>query len=136
MVKNYLLKGVGGFVGTILTGFFATSWVTAFDGTSTLGGVVDGQGLQLGYQLVTVTVIPIYTLVVTYLILHVIENVMNIPLRPSEDDELDGVDICDMGEIAYDLIPQEDKPKDPALALIPDLERNLDAEKSFREVSR
>jgi ammonium transporter, Amt family len=104
-----LILGVGGFVGTILTGFFSTQWVSSLDGTVTLGGVVDGQGLQLGYQIVAAIVIPAYSFVVTYGILVLIEDVLKISLRPSEDDELDGVDICDMGEIAYDLIPQEDK---------------------------
>lgn len=98
-------------MGTILTGIFSTYWITDLDGTATLGGVVDGKGVQLGYQIVTAIAVPAYTFVVTYGILVLIEDVMKIPLRPSEDDELDGIDICDMGEIAYDMIPQQEQEK-------------------------
>ena len=46
------LHGVGGFVGSILTGFFAADYVAALDGITVIpGGWINGHWVQLGYQL-------------------------------------------------------------------------------------
>ena len=99
---------MGGLIGTVLTGIFTTSFISQFDETTTLGGVVDGKGLQLGYQLVAVAVIPLYSFSVSYLILTLME-LCGLELRSNEQDELDGIDIGEMGEIAYDMVPLGDK---------------------------
>ena len=46
------LHGVGGYVGSILTGIFATSYVTHTDGVTTIpGGWIEGNWVQIGIQL-------------------------------------------------------------------------------------
>jgi ammonium transporter, Amt family len=46
------LHGIGGYVGSILTGLFAADYVVALDGISSIpGGWIEGHWVQLGYQL-------------------------------------------------------------------------------------
>jgi Amt family ammonium transporter len=54
----FALHGVGGFVGDVLTGFFAADWVPALDGVSTSspGGWWSHNWKQMGYQLAAATV--------------------------------------------------------------------------------
>jgi ammonium transporter, Amt family len=46
------LHGIGGYVGSILTGLFAADYVAALDGVTVIpGGWINGHWVQLGYQL-------------------------------------------------------------------------------------
>jgi ammonium transporter, Amt family len=46
------LHGIGGYVGSILTGLFAADYVPAMDGATVIpGGWINGHWVQLGYQL-------------------------------------------------------------------------------------
>jgi ammonium transporter, Amt family len=46
------LHGIGGYVGSILTGVFAADYITALDGVTVIpGGWINGHFVQLGYQL-------------------------------------------------------------------------------------
>jgi Amt family ammonium transporter len=89
------VHGVGGGLGTILTGVFA---VAAIHGAS---GLVAGNMRQFGVQILGVAIAAVYAFVVTYLILKVV-NVFT-PVRVSEEDELLGLDVAIHGEAAYDL---------------------------------
>ncbi len=86
------VHGVGGFVGTVLVAVF---------GAQSLGGSVDGliMSKQLGVQLFAGVSVAVYTAIVTYLILKVIQKALG--LRVSEQDEISGLDLTSHGESAY-----------------------------------
>src|ERR1700712_5522087 len=43
----FKLHGIGGMVGSFLTGIFAQKWVSALDGASQYSGALDGVGVQV-----------------------------------------------------------------------------------------
>ncbi|MFG2497052.1 ammonium transporter [Streptomyces sp. NPDC048441] len=87
---------VGGVVGTLLIGLFATATMT--DGAE---GLFYGGGLaQLGKQTVAVLVVGAYTFAVTYGIGKAIDKLMG--FRADPDDELTGLDQTQHAETAYD----------------------------------
>lgn len=48
----FKLHGIGGMVGAFLTGIFADNRVSMLDGfTNALGGIINGNGVQVGKQL-------------------------------------------------------------------------------------
>jgi|TARA_B110000503_G_scaffold35949_1_gene58851 ammonium transporter, Amt family len=93
------VHGVGGILGTILVGIFASSELGIFSGQ----GLVEGVAItaQLKIQAIGVLSTLIYTAVVTYVLLKVID--VMIGLRVSKDDEEDGLDLTQHNERGYDL---------------------------------
>ncbi len=88
------VHGVGGTLGALLTGVFATSAVTG-----ELGGVVDGNFSQLVPQAVSVIAAAGLGAVGTAVILKVLDATMG--LRVTERDEIQGLDISQHGEEGY-----------------------------------
>jgi len=88
------VHGVGGIVGALLTGIFAAP---AFGGF----GEVENIGLQLWIQFKGVAFTVIYTAIVTFVILKVIDAVMG--LRVSEEEESVGLDLAQHNERGYIL---------------------------------
>lgn len=87
---------VGGVIGTLLIGLFATATMT--DGAE---GLFYGGGLaQLGKQTVAVLAVAAYTFAVTYGIGKAIDKLMG--FRASAEDELTGLDQTHHAETAYD----------------------------------
>lgn len=65
----FALHGCGGFVGALLTGLFADSRVTSFDGVTEIpGGWINHNYIQLGYQLAAATSISAYSFVITLIL--------------------------------------------------------------------
>jgi ammonium transporter, Amt family len=91
----FACHGVGGILGTILTGVFAKS------GVNGVSGLIQGNAKQLGVQCAGVALCAVYSFVVTYLILKAI-NVLT-PVRVAEEAEQKGLDTVLHGETAYDL---------------------------------
>ncbi|MFT7219571.1 MAG: Amt family ammonium transporter [Candidatus Azotimanducaceae bacterium] len=91
------VHGVGGALGTILAGVFASSSLGVFSG--------QGDGLPMGEQVVVqiigVVAVGVYTCVITYILLKVIDRALG--LRVSEDEETEGLDINQHNERGYDL---------------------------------
>lgn len=90
----FAIHGVGGFVGDILTGFFAANYVPAMDGvTNTLeGGWWNQNWKQMGYQLAAACTCAAWSFVVSIILLFVINKIPGCHLRATEDDELRGLD--------------------------------------------
>ncbi|MEV1019113.1 ammonium transporter [Streptomyces sp. NPDC050264] len=89
---------IGGVVGTVLIGLFATSAMT---GSADRQGLFYGGGFaQLGKQLLAVVVVAAYTFLVTYGIGKAIDKVMG--FRASAEEELTGLDQTAHAESAYD----------------------------------
>ncbi|MEV5484619.1 MULTISPECIES: ammonium transporter [Streptomyces] len=88
---------VGGVVGSLLIGFFATGGVQ-----SKAKGLFYGGGFeQLGKQTVGVVCVLLYSLVVSYVLAKVIDLVMG--FRVGEDEEVAGIDQASHAETAYDF---------------------------------
>jgi Amt family ammonium transporter len=99
------LHGVGGFVGSVLTGFFASKKMAAMDGGVIQGGgFIDGEWHLLGYNIAGSVAISAYSFIVSYVILYVINKIPYLHLRVSEHDEMLGGDMAEMGEIGFPFI--------------------------------
>ncbi|WP_327655367.1 ammonium transporter [Streptomyces sp. NBC_00483] len=89
---------IGGVVGTLLIGLFATSAMT---GSAAKVGLLYGGGFgQLGKQLLAVLVVAAYTFLVTYGIGKAIDKLMG--FRAGADEEMTGLDQTAHAESAYD----------------------------------
>ncbi|KAJ2994411.1 hypothetical protein HDV02_001586 [Globomyces sp. JEL0801] len=97
------LHGVGGIVGNLLTGFFASKSIATLDGGVINGGFVDSNWVLLGYQAIGSLAIFVYSALITYLLLLLINLVPGLKLRISEEKEILGLDVGEMGEVAYEL---------------------------------
>nr|WP_296068220.1 ammonium transporter [uncultured Actinoplanes sp.] len=97
---------VGGWIGSLSIGFFATTQVNGAI-TDVLGadnGLFYGGGLtQLGRQFVGSLAVTVFSFAVASGLAYVLRAVK--ALRVSEDAEVSGIDIADHGETAYDLTP-------------------------------
>jgi Amt family ammonium transporter len=90
------VHGVGGALGTILTGFFASA---AINGIS---GAIEGNWHQVGVQTLGVLIAAVYAFAVTYGILWVVNRVA--PVRVPKEVEVEGLDLALHGEVAYDMV--------------------------------
>ena len=84
------IHAIGGALGAILTGVFAAK---SIGGTA---GLLEGNAEQLKLQLIGVVVTIIFTTVVTYIILKIVNLIT--PLRASDAHERDGLDLSHHGE--------------------------------------
>ncbi|MBK6345281.1 MAG: ammonium transporter [Bacteroidales bacterium] len=91
------VHGVGGVLGTILLGVFATS---AINPMVTSQGLIFGETSFFFKQVVAVVGASAYAFIFTYLMLALINLIT--PVRVSESDELIGLDNSIHGEQAYD----------------------------------
>ncbi|KIU46992.1 MULTISPECIES: ammonium transporter [Pseudomonas] len=88
------VHGIGGIVGAILTGVFAAPALGGF-------GTVEDIGAQVWVQAKGVGFTVIYTAIVTYVILKVLDLVMG--LRVNEEEEAVGLDLAQHNERGYNL---------------------------------
>jgi Amt family ammonium transporter len=93
------VHGVGGILGTILAGIFASDQLGIFSGQ----GLAEGMSIasQVNIQLIGVLSTFVYTAVATYIILKVVD--MMVGLRVSAEEEQQGLDIVSHEERGYDL---------------------------------
>ncbi|KAF2732161.1 ammonium transporter [Polyplosphaeria fusca] len=91
----FAIHGVGGYVGDLLTGFFAAAWVPALDGVNTAygGGWWSHNWIQLGYQLAGATTCAAWSFFISLILLFIIDHIPGLHLRASEEDELRGLDL-------------------------------------------
>jgi ammonium transporter, Amt family len=91
------VHGVGGVLGTTLTGVFATASVSvSTDTPAGLPGLIEGNPHQLLIQLVGVAATILWCGAVTFAILKVMGMLM--PLRVTQNCEMQGLDISQHGE--------------------------------------
>ena len=89
---------VGGLVGSLLIGFFAKPGALG----EVEAGLFNGGGAGLlAEQFIANAVTIVFSFVVTFVILKALDSTMGI--RASEDDEVDGMDISQHAETAYNL---------------------------------
>ena len=102
------IHGVGGVVGSILTGVFADGRMANFDGSSINGGWINNNFIQVGYQLAATVAIAVYSFVISSVLLLIIDRIPGLHLRASESEESLGLDQTYIGEEAY-LINSSDR---------------------------
>jgi Amt family ammonium transporter len=98
---------VGGAIGLILTGFFATEKVTSLDGGSGKGAI-DGNWKQVYIQIVGTVSVTLWSLIMTFILLKILNWIPGLRLRISEEEEINGVDTSEMGEVAYGFMYSAD----------------------------
>jgi Amt family ammonium transporter len=86
------VHGVGGIIGALLTGVFASKAIN-----SAGSGLIDGNGYQVVVQIYGILGTLIYDAIATLIILFVIK--MIIGLRVTEEQERDGLDLSLHGEV-------------------------------------
>jgi Amt family ammonium transporter len=90
--------GVGGIIGTLLAGIFASTGLGVFSGYGYADGI-ETMGGQVSVQLLGIAATFIYTAVVTWGILKVVG--LMVGLRVSEEVELQGLDTAEHEETGY-----------------------------------
>ncbi len=97
------IHGIGGIIGALMTGVFATSAVNPVfkgpDGTIQAVGLIEGNPGQLVNQLIGIGLTVTLASAGTFLILKIVDLIVGV--RVSEDHEVEGLDLSQHGEIAY-----------------------------------
>ena len=94
------VHGVGGTLGAVLTGVFATRAVWDIGEGKPLG-LIEGGNVIFG-QVVAVAITWVFALVVTFFLLKVLDATMG--LRVSKSEEIQGLDLSQHGEEGYIFI--------------------------------
>lgn len=89
----WAIHGMGGFIGAVLTGVFAISAVAG------VRGLVEGNVMQFGIQILDASVAALYSFVVTAVIAWIVDKTLG--LRVSHDEEYVGMDMSQHGEQAH-----------------------------------
>jgi Amt family ammonium transporter len=89
------VHGVGGALGALLTGVFASNAINP----AAHGWLIDGNFAQMGIQLVDVVAVFLYCGVVSFIILKLIDVIIG--LRVSKEVEVEGLDINLHGETVH-----------------------------------
>src|ERR1039457_6885335 len=97
------VHGVGGTIGALLTGVFATKLVNPIfkdgQGSTLAVGVIDGNYHQMLNQMVGIAMAIVLAVVGTYIILRVVDFVVGV--RVSAEHEEQGLDVTQHGEEGY-----------------------------------
>jgi Amt family ammonium transporter len=92
----FACHGIGGIIGAIAVGLFATAAVNP-----SVTGLFFGNPAQLGIQALAVAVVAAFSFCGSYMLLKVVNWVS--PLRVSSEEEDAGLDLSQHGEEAYHL---------------------------------
>jgi ammonium transporter, Amt family len=95
------VHGAGGTVGALLTGVFAQQVINPIYGAGKPVGGLDGHWGQVGNQLAGVLIAWAFALAGTFVLLKVVDAITG--LRVSEEQEIEGLDVTQHGEEAYNL---------------------------------
>ncbi len=87
------VHGMGGLTGVILLGIFGSSAVLGSN------GLVYGNIAFFGKEVAAATIGAVYPFILTYIILWILDKTMQ--LRVPEEEQIKGLDIEELGEIAY-----------------------------------
>lgn len=92
------VHGVGGIIGSVLTGVFATQFVTGEGGVQ---GALYGDWNQLWIQIAATVISMVFSAVTTFVLFKVVDKLVGIRVDKRVEEE--GLDIYEHGESAYDL---------------------------------
>ena len=93
------VHGVGGMLGTLLAGVFASDALGVFSGQ----GYNEGMNMvsQVSVQLIGIIATFAYTAIISYILLKLLDKLL--VLRVDEEDEVRGLDLVEHDERGYDL---------------------------------
>ncbi|CAG8557502.1 3585_t:CDS:2 [Scutellospora calospora] len=99
----FAVHAVGGFVGNLLTGVFASQSVIQMIDPNAPGGGgwINRNWMQVVYQLSDSVAGMLYSFSVTYLILWIMDKIPGLSLRVDPESEAQGLDETELGELAY-----------------------------------
>jgi ammonium transporter, Amt family len=89
------IHGIGGILGTLCVGIFASSAINP----GSADGLLAGKGALLAIQALGVVAIAAYTFVISWILLKIVNAAMG--LRLSEHAETGGIDLSEHSEAAY-----------------------------------
>ena len=90
------VHGVGGIIGSVLTGVFATQFVTGEGGVQ---GALYGDWNQLWIQIAATVISMVFSAVMTFVLFKVVDKLVGIRVDKRVEEE--GLDIYEHGESAY-----------------------------------
>ena len=90
------VHGIGGIVGSILTGVFATRFISGEGGVE---GALYGDWHQLGVQVLATVISIVFSAVMTFVLFKVTDKLVGIRVDKRVEEE--GLDIYEHGESAY-----------------------------------
>lgn len=126
-IEAFNLHGVGGIMGGLLLGFFASPRIAGLDGVTEIqGGWVAHHWRQLGLQLTDICCICTWSFVFTYIICFIVNYIPGCHLRLTADEEASGCDINEIYEIGgvYD---EEQKVEMQIFGIIPNSKASNDS---------
>ncbi|CAO3623936.1 unnamed protein product [Cunninghamella echinulata] len=101
-VDVFAVHGVGGYVGSVLTGIFTESYIANLDGITEIdGGWMNHNWMQVPHQLADATAGAAWSFIVTLIILLIMDRIPGLSLRVDPEVELQGLDAAEIGEMAY-----------------------------------
>ncbi len=93
------VHGVGGTLGAVLTGIFATRVIWDFEGEGKPLGMIEGNYSTIVGQVVAVAVTLVFAAVLSFVLLKIIDAVIG--LRVEANSERQGLDVTEHGEEGY-----------------------------------
>lgn len=90
------VHGIGGIVGSVLSGVFATQFITGSEGQQ---GALYGDWHQLWVQIVATLFTVVYSGVVTFILYKIVDKLVG--MRVDKRVEEEGLDVYEHGESAY-----------------------------------
>lgn len=90
------VHGIGGIVGSILTGVFATQFISGEGGVK---GALYGDWRQLGVQILATVISIVFSAVMTFILFKITDKLVGIRVDKRVEEE--GLDIYEHGESAY-----------------------------------
>jgi len=119
----FAIHAIGGITGNLLTsdhlsinltfsGVFAADYIAALDGITVIkGGAVNGNGIQIAYQLCNCVAGFAYAFAMTSIILLLMSAVPCLQLQVTRADADVGIDLIELGEVAYKFrFPSDPQP--------------------------
>jgi Amt family ammonium transporter len=97
------VHGIGGLVGAILTGVFASAvlFQAAAGNTDPVGKLADGRGAQISMQVVASVVSIVYAFVISAVLVLAIDKLWGFTVDSKAEEE--GLDRSEHGEVGFDL---------------------------------
>ncbi len=93
------VHGVGGMLGLLLAGVFATAWVSVTPEAAGVSGLLEGDARQLGVQALGVVITTAWCVVGTLIVLFVVNKITG--LRVDNEQEREGLDLALHGEALH-----------------------------------
>ncbi len=93
------VHGVGGALGTLLAGVFATASVSASNGEAGVSGLLEGNAHQFAVQAAGVAIVTVWCVVGSLIALKLVDLMVGLRVRP--DHEREGLDLALHGELLH-----------------------------------